>query len=126
MSYDATVFVWLYRTSWWVSDCVETNKQGVVSKSTSDAKYRAMSFTSSKLKWVRELLSFLGVSSDAPMHLFCDNQAALHIAANPMFHERIKHIKKIATTYEMRSRMALRSLLTFILLTNSRISSPKL
>ena len=42
--------------------------------------------------WIRNLLSFLGVSvSSAKM--YCDNQVAIHIANNPIFHERTKHIE---------------------------------
>ncbi|KAK9190783.1 hypothetical protein WN943_019393 [Citrus x changshan-huyou] len=71
----------------------KTKKQHIVSRSSAKAEYRSMAFTCCKLTWLKALLKSLGVSHSLPMHLYCDSQAALHIAANPVFHERTKHIE---------------------------------
>ncbi|PNX91594.1 putative copia-type protein [Trifolium pratense] len=71
----------------------KTKKQHTVSRSSAEAEYRAMAATTCELKWLKALLSSLGVAHDLPMKLYCDSQAALHIAANPIFHERTKHIE---------------------------------
>lgn len=39
------------------------------------------------------LLQDLGAPHPQPMKLYCDNQAALHIADNSVYHGRTKHIK---------------------------------
>ncbi|KAK3022567.1 hypothetical protein RJ639_047545 [Escallonia herrerae] len=57
------------------------------------AEYCSMAVTTCELTWLKSFLLSLGVHHDRPMRLFCDNQAALHIASNPLFHERTKHIE---------------------------------
>ena len=52
-----------------------------------------MASTACELIWLKNLLSDLGFPSNALMPMFCDNQAAMHIASNPVFHERTKHIE---------------------------------
>ena len=52
-----------------------------------------MATTTCELVWLKTLLRDLHVPHPMPITLHCDNQAALHIAANPIFHERTKHIE---------------------------------
>ncbi|GJZ90922.1 cysteine-rich receptor-like protein kinase 8 [Tanacetum coccineum] len=68
-------------------------KLGVVSRSSAEAKYRAMALTCCEVTWLVSLLKDLGIKDLGPVDLKCDDQTAIYIAANPMFHARTKHIK---------------------------------
>ncbi|RVW53512.1 Retrovirus-related Pol polyprotein from transposon RE2 [Vitis vinifera] len=71
----------------------KSKKQDVVARSSVEAEYRAMALATCELIWLKHLLRELRFGKDEQMKLICDNQAALHIASNPVFHERTKHIK---------------------------------
>lgn len=71
----------------------KSKKQSVVARSSIEAEYRAMAHTSCELSWIKHLLMEMGFDILLPMKMSCDNQAAIHIASNPVFHERTKHIE---------------------------------
>ena len=57
------------------------------------AEYHALTDTTSELLWLRWLLTDLDVSTSSTTPLYCDNQSAIYIAHNDVFHERTKHIE---------------------------------
>ena len=71
----------------------KSKKQNVVSRSSAESEYRSMAQSTCELIWIHQLLCEVGINNSLPMKLWCDNQAALHIASNPVFHERTKHIE---------------------------------
>ena len=70
-----------------------SKKQTHVARFSTEAEYCALADTTSKLLWLRLLLKDLGVSISSATLLYCDNQCAIHIAHNDVFHERTKHIE---------------------------------
>ncbi|XP_058746738.1 uncharacterized mitochondrial protein AtMg00810-like [Vicia villosa] len=70
-----------------------TKKQQTVSRSSSETDYRALAAATCELQWLLYLLCDLRITCDRPPVLYCDNQSALHIAANLVFHERTKHLE---------------------------------
>ena len=65
--------------------------QSVVALSTTEAEYMAATQACKEAVWIQRLLEELGHKQEC-MTLFCDSQSALHIARNPTFHSRTKHI----------------------------------
>ncbi|KAM7513703.1 hypothetical protein LguiA_003286 [Lonicera macranthoides] len=70
-----------------------SKKQSVVSRSSTEAEYRALADTSQELIWLRRLLDELGAPQDSATTLYCDNRSAIQISHNDVFHERTKHIE---------------------------------
>ena len=70
-----------------------SKKHNVVARSSAEAEYRAMASTASELIWIKHLLRDMKIDHSETMKMYCDNQAARHIASNPVFHERTKHIE---------------------------------
>jgi hypothetical protein len=60
----------------------KSKKQNVVARSSVEAEYRVMTSTARELSWIKQLLTDLHIDNKEPMKIFCDNQAARHIATN--------------------------------------------
>ncbi|XP_048618201.1 uncharacterized protein LOC111207841 isoform X2 [Brassica napus] len=70
----------------------KTKKQDAVSLSSTEAEFRAMKAITQELIWIKDLLNELGIAHPAPMLICCDNKSALYIGANPVLHEKTKHM----------------------------------
>ena len=71
----------------------KSKKQSVVSRSSVEFEYKAMTQSACEIMWIHQLLAEVGIKTSVPTKLWCDNQVALYIASNHVFHEQTKHIE---------------------------------
>jgi len=68
-------------------------KQPTVSRSSTEAEYRALASATADLTWVSFVLRDIGCSLTPPIHLYCDNKSTISLTLNPVLHARTKHIE---------------------------------
>ena len=64
----------------------KSKKQNVFARSSAETEYRAMATTNCELVLIKQLLGELKFGKIDRMELVSDNQTALQIASNPVFH----------------------------------------
>ncbi|XP_019090996.1 PREDICTED: uncharacterized protein LOC109128647 [Camelina sativa] len=69
-----------------------SKKQRSVSRSSTEAEYRAVANTASELRWICHLLTELGITLPMVPVIYCDNIGATYLCANPVFHSKMKHV----------------------------------
>ena len=70
-----------------------SKKQDVIAQSTAEAEYAAATAAVNQAIWIRKLLADLHMKQNEPTQIHVDNQAAISISNNPVFHGRTKHFK---------------------------------
>ncbi|KAK4389660.1 hypothetical protein Sango_2303000 [Sesamum angolense] len=81
-----------YHTPTSASQTSMTKKQATVSRSSIETEYRGMGAVLCELLWLSYLLRSLHIPFSTPVSFWYDNKAAIHITANPVFHECTKHL----------------------------------
>jgi hypothetical protein len=65
----------------------------MVSRSSTEAKYKAAANASAEVMWIQILLKEIGIPYPKQGRLWCDNLGEKYFASNPVFHGRVKHIE---------------------------------
>ncbi|KAK1619722.1 hypothetical protein QYE76_025239 [Lolium multiflorum] len=82
-----------------------SKRQSTVSRSSAEAEYRAVANCVAESVWLRQLLSELHQPVKKATVVYCDNISAVYMSANPVQHQRTKHIE--IDLHFVRDRVAL-------------------
>nr|GEW31248.1 putative ribonuclease H-like domain-containing protein [Tanacetum cinerariifolium] len=68
-------------------------RQHTISRSSAEAKYRGVANVVTEIAWIRNLLRELHSPLLTATLVYCDNVRAVYMSANPVQHQRTKHIE---------------------------------
>lgn len=95
-------------------------KQQTVSHSSAESEYRAMEFASREVVWLYDLLQEFQAPQSGHVAFYCDSTTAIHIANNPIFHERTKHIE--LDCHQVRERIEVGYIKTLHIRTHDQVA----
>ena len=70
-----------------------SKKQLVVARSSAEAEFQSMAHGMCEGIWLIRVLLELRILVEKSMKMFCDNQATISIAKNPVHPDRTKHVE---------------------------------
>jgi len=70
-----------------------SKKQDVIAQSTAEAEYIVDVVAANQAIWLRKLMVDLCMEQKESTQVIVDNQAAISISKNPVFHGKTKHFK---------------------------------
>ncbi|GJU07841.1 ribonuclease H-like domain-containing protein [Tanacetum coccineum] len=70
-----------------------SKRQDTLSRSSVEAEYREVANVVAETSWIRNLLCELHTPLFTTTLVYCDNVSAVYMSANPVQHQRTKHIK---------------------------------
>jgi hypothetical protein len=69
-----------------------SRKQSLLTTSSTEAEYVAMTHVSKEAMWISRLLSDLGMKLSSPMRIYADNQCSIILAESESLSNRTKHL----------------------------------
>ncbi|XP_019251379.1 PREDICTED: uncharacterized protein LOC109230324 [Nicotiana attenuata] len=72
---------------------LKSKKQQTVSRSSAEAEYMSIAASIAEVTWLLGLFKELGVNIIQPVTILSDSKSAIQLVANPVLHERTKHIE---------------------------------
>ena len=69
----------------------QSRLQKTVALSTTEVEYMAAVEAGKEILWMKDFIGELGIWQDES-RLYCDSQSVIHLAKNPTYHYKTKHI----------------------------------